>query len=77
VGERLKPLLGLGHDQHRSYGAAVTHLHRGWFADALLTHLRIERTGAQGHRTRDQAAELSTAVVQAQRRNRLWEDLST
>jgi Transposase DDE domain len=39
----LKPLLGLGHDQHRSSWAAVTHLHLVCFAYALLTHLRIER----------------------------------
>jgi len=45
------------------------------FASALLTHLRIERTGAQGHQTRDKAADLSTAAAQDQLRSLLWEDL--
>jgi SRSO17 transposase len=73
----LKQLLGLGHYQNRPYRAAVTHLHLVCFAYALLTHLRIERTGAQGHRTRDKAADLSTAAVQDQLRSLLWEDLIT
>jgi hypothetical protein len=47
------------------------------FAYALLTHLRIKRTGAQGHRTRDKAADLSTAAAQDQLRSLLWEDLIT
>jgi hypothetical protein len=67
--------LGLGHDQNRSYGAAVTHRHLVCLAYALLTHLRIEPTGAQGHRTRKQAADLSTAAAQDQLRAVLWEDL--
>ena len=71
----VKQLLGLGHYQNRSYGAAVTHLHLVCFAYALLTHLRIERTGAQGQRTRKKAADLSTAAAQDQLREVLWEDL--
>lgn len=73
----VKQLLGLGQYQNRSYGAAVTHLHLVCFAYALLTHLRIKRTGAQGHRTRDKAADLSTAAAQDQLRSLLWEDLLT
>jgi len=73
----LNQLLGLAHYQNRSYRAAVTHLHLVCFAYALLTHLRMERTGAQGHRTRDKAAGLSTAAVQDQLRRLLWEDLIT
>jgi hypothetical protein len=73
----VKQLLGLGHYQNRSYWAAVTHLHLVCFAYALLTHLRIQRTGAQGHRTRDKAADLSTAAAQDQLRRLLWEDLIT
>jgi SRSO17 transposase len=73
----VKQLLGLGQYQNRSYGAAVTHLHLVCFAYALLTHLRITRTGAQGYRTRDKAADLSTAAAQDQLRSLLWEDLLT
>jgi SRSO17 transposase len=73
----VKQLLGLGHYQNRSYWAAVTHLHLVCFAYALLTHLRIERTGAQGQRTRHKAADLSTAATQDQLRSLLWEDLIT
>ena len=72
-----KQLLGLGQYQNRSYWAAVTHLHLVCFAYALLTHLRIERPGAQGERTRHKAADLSTAAVQDQLRSLLWEDLLT
>jgi SRSO17 transposase len=71
----VKQLLGLGHYQNRSYWAAVTHLHLVCFAYALLTHLRIERNGAQGQRTRKKAANLSTATAQDQLREVLWEDL--
>jgi DDE superfamily endonuclease len=71
----VKQLLGLGHYQNRSYWAAVTHLHLVCFAYALLTHLRIERNGAQGQRTRKKAANLSTAAAQDQLREVLWEDL--
>src|SRR5215813_2302665 len=42
-----KPLLGLGQYPNGSSWAAVTHLHLVCFADALRTHLRIERDGAQ------------------------------
>jgi SRSO17 transposase len=73
----VKQLLGLGQYQHRSYGAAVIHLHLVCFAYALLTHLRLERTGAHGHRTPDKAADLSTAAAQDQLRSLLWEDLIT
>ena len=73
----VKQLLGLGHYQNRSYWAAVTHLHLVCFAYALLTHLRIERTGAQGQRTRHKAADRSTAAAQDQLRSLLWEDLIT
>jgi DDE superfamily endonuclease len=73
----LKQLLGLGHYQNRSYRAAVTHLHLVCFAYALLTHLRIQDAGAQGHRTRNKAADLSTAAAQDQLRGLLWEDLIT
>jgi SRSO17 transposase len=72
-----KQLLGLGQYQHRSYWAAVTHLHLVCFAYALLTHLRIHPAGAQGHRTRAKAADLSTATAQDQLRRLLWEDLLT
>jgi hypothetical protein len=71
----VKPLLGLGHYQNRPYWAAVTHLHLVCFAYALLTHLRIERHGAQGQRTRHKAADLSTAAAQDHLRQLLWEDL--
>jgi len=73
----VKQWLGLGQYQHRSYWAAVTHLHLVCFAYALLTHLRIERHGAQGQRTRHKAANLSTAAAQDQLRSLLWEDLIT
>jgi hypothetical protein len=72
-----KQLLGLGQYQNRPYWAAVTHLHLVCFAYALLTHLRIERNGAQGQRTRKKAADLSTAAAQDQLRGLLWEDLLT
>jgi IS4 transposase len=72
-----KQLLGLGHYQNRPYRAAVIHLHLVCFAYALLTHLRIARLGAQGQRTRDKAANLSTATAQDQLRGLLWEDLVT
>jgi SRSO17 transposase len=72
-----KQLLGLGQYQNRSYWAAVIHLHLVCFAYALLTHLRFERHGAQGQRTRKKAADLSTATAQEQLRGLLWEDLIT
>jgi hypothetical protein len=73
----VKQLLGLGHYQNRPYWAAVTHLHLVCFAYALLTHRRIERHGAQGHRTHHKIADLSTATAQEQLRRLLWEDLMT
>jgi Transposase DDE domain len=72
-----KQLLGLGQYQNRPYWAAVIHLHLVCFAYALLTHLRIERPGAQGQWTRKRAAEGSTAAAQDQLRTLLWEDLLT
>jgi hypothetical protein len=72
-----KQLLGLGQYQDRSYRAAVIHLHLVCFADALLTHLRLERTGAQGHRTRDNAAGMSVAAAQETLRGLIWDDLLT
>jgi hypothetical protein len=69
-----QPRLGLGPYQHRSYRAAVIHRHLVCFAYALLTHLRIARDGAQGQRTRKQAADVSTATAQEQLRSLLWED---
>jgi hypothetical protein len=72
-----KQLLGLGQYQNRSYWAAVTHLHLVCFASALLTHLRIERAGVQGQRTRHKAADLSTVAAQEQLRGLIWEDLVT
>jgi hypothetical protein len=73
----VKQRLGLGQYQHRSDGAAVTHLHRVAFAYALLTHLRLAPTGAPRQRTRNQAAGISTAAVQDQLRSLLWADLIT
>jgi SRSO17 transposase len=73
----MKQLLGLGQYQNRPYRAAVIHLHLVCFAYALLTHLRIERHGAQGKQTRKKAADLSTAAAQDQLRTLLWEDLIT
>jgi Transposase DDE domain len=73
----VKQWLGLGQYQNRSYWAAVTHLHLVCFAYALLTHRRIERTGAHGQTTRHKAANLSTAAAQDQLRSLLWEDLIT
>ncbi len=73
----VKPRLGLGQYQNRSYGAAVTHLQLVCFAAAPLTHRRIMRDGAQGHRTPGTAADLSTVTAQNQLRRLLWEDLIT
>src|SRR5262245_25869690 len=70
-----KQLLGLGHYQHRSYGAAVTHLHLVCLAYALLTPLRLARHGAQGQRIRHNAANWSTAAVQDHLRGLIWDDL--
>jgi hypothetical protein len=70
-----KLLLRLGQYQKRPYGAAVTHLQLVCLASALLTHLRIERAGAQGSQTRHKAAALSTAAAQEQLQGLIWEDL--
>jgi SRSO17 transposase len=72
-----KQLLGPGHYQNRPYRAGVIHLHLVCFAYTLLTHLRMAHRGAQGQRTRDKAANLSTATAQDQLRNLFWEDLVT
>jgi SRSO17 transposase len=72
-----QPLLGRGHYQNRPYRAAVIHLPLVCFAYALLTHLRMARIGAPGQRTRDKAANLSTATAQNQLRGLIWEDLVT
>ena len=40
-------------------------------------HLRIARTGAQGHRTHQQAARMSTAATQDEIRRVIWNDLIT
>jgi hypothetical protein len=69
------PRLGLGQYQKRSDWAAVTHRHLVCFAYALLTHLRLKRHGAQGQRTHQRAADMSTAAAQNQLRALLWEDL--
>jgi hypothetical protein len=68
-------LLGLDQYQNRTYHAAVTHLHLVCLADALLTHLRIMRPGAQGQRRYDKAAEWSTAAAQEQLRGLIWDDI--
>lgn len=70
-----KQLLGLGQYQNRPYGAAVTHLHLVMFAYALLTHLAIDRAGAQGQRK--QAVRPSTRALQNELRRIVWEDLAT
>jgi SRSO17 transposase len=70
-----KQLLGLGQYQNRPYRAAVTHLHLVCLADALLTHLRIMRPGAQGQRRHDKAAHWSTAAAQQQLRGLIWDDI--
>jgi len=76
-GKDRQPRLGLGPDQNRPDAAAVTHRQLVCCADARLTHLRIERDGAQDQRTRTKAADLSTAAAQDHRRGLLWEDLLT
>jgi hypothetical protein len=70
-----KQLLGLGQYQNRPYRAAVIHLHLVCFAYALLTHLRMERYGAQGQRTREKTADRATATAQDQLRALIWKDL--
>lgn len=71
----LKQLLGLGQDQNRSYRAAVIPRPLVCVAYALLTHLRLERLGAQGQRQRAMAADRSTAVTQDQLRRLVWDDV--
>jgi hypothetical protein len=73
----VKQLLGLGQYQNRSYRAAVIPLPRVCFASALLTHLRLEPTGAQGQHKRDKAAHRSTTTAQDQLRRLVWDDLMT
>jgi len=69
-----KQLLGLGQYQNGSYQAAVTHLHLVCLAYALLTHVAIEREGAQGKRKL--SAGLSTADLQNEVRRMVWDDLA-
>jgi SRSO17 transposase len=71
-----KQLLGLGQYQNGSYIAAVTHLHLVCFAYALLTHIAIEREGAQGKRKSKKAAKLSTGRLQNELRRIVWEELA-
>jgi len=71
----VKQLLGLGQYKNRPYRAAVIHLPLVCFAYALLTHLRMTRHGAQGHRTDHKAADRSTAAAQEQLRCLVWDDL--
>jgi SRSO17 transposase len=71
-----KQLLGLGQYQNGSYRAAVTHLHLVCFAYALLTHIAIEREGAQGKRKSKKAAKLSTGGLQNELRRIVWEDMA-
>ena len=64
--------MGLGQYQNVSYEAAVTHLHLVCFAYALLTHIAIQREGAQGERRK--AARLSAGSLQTELRRIVWED---
>lgn len=50
--DEVKNLLGMGQYQNLSREAAACHLHLVCFAHALLTHLYLERTGAQGKQKR-------------------------
>jgi len=77
VGERLEAAAGAGPVSDQPYRAAVIHLHLVFFADALRTHLRLERSGAQGQGKRDKAADRSTAAAQGQHRQLVWDDLVT
>lgn len=70
----VQPLLGLGQYQNRASRAAVIHLQLVCFASALLTHLRLEHTGAHGQRPRDKAADRSTTAAQDQRRRLVGDD---
>jgi SRSO17 transposase len=71
-----KSLLGLGQYQNGSYRAAVIHLHLVCFAYALLTHIAIQREGAQGRRRKKRTEHLSTAQLQNELRRIVWEDLA-
>jgi hypothetical protein len=55
----------------------VIHLHLVCFAYALLTHLRLARTGAQGQRKRDKVVGMSVAAAQEALRGLIWDDLLT
>jgi len=55
--------------------AAVTPWHLVCFAYALLTHLRLERIGAQGQRPYHKAADQSIAAAHDQLRGLMWDDL--
>jgi len=70
-----KQLLGLGHYQNLSYGAAVNHLHLVFLAYALLTHMAIcDGRSAQGRQTL--ARRRSTADLQNELRRLVWNDLT-
>lgn len=71
-----KQLLGLGQYQNGTYRAAVIHLHLVCFAYALLTHLAIEREGAQGKRNK-RVIKLSTGKLQNELRRIVWDDLTS
>jgi hypothetical protein len=73
----LKQLLELAQYQNRPDWAAVTHMHLVRFAYALLTHLRLDRHGAQGHLIPHKAADLSIAAAQDELRRVIWNDLIT
>lgn len=67
-----KQLLGLGRYQHRSYKAAVTHLHLVCFAYALLTHIAI--SGTCEKEIKRKKAHASVKELQNTLRRIIWED---
>lgn len=69
-----KQLLGLGQYQNGSMWAAVIHLHLVCFAQALLTHLRLSRSGEKGKWKRAALASLSTGSMQNELRRLIFLD---
>jgi hypothetical protein len=69
-----KQLLGLGQYQNGSMRAAVIHLHLVCFAQALLTHLRLSRSGEKGKRKPAALTSLSTGSMQNELRRLLFFD---
>ncbi len=70
-----KQLLGLGQYQNGSMRAAVIHLHLVCFAHALLTHLRLSRSGEKGNAKKAAAkASLSIGSMQNELRRLLFLD---